>query len=64
MNNYEAQTCDNCGAEMNCFGDLSCECADLDIPEPVRDYIGATFDRCLCRTCILKLIAEGEKGRE
>lgn len=58
MNNYEAQTCDNCGNDIYCFGDLSCECADLEIPERVRDYIGATFGRCLCRACILKLVAE------
>ncbi len=58
MNNYEAQTCDNCGAELNCYGDLNCECADLKIPEYVQDFIGVTFDRCLCRKCILKLIAE------
>jgi len=58
MNNYEAQTCENCGSDVHCHGDLNCECADLIIPEHVQDFIGATFDRCLCRKCILKLIAE------
>lgn len=56
--NYEHPTCDCCGREIACFGDLTCECADLLIPERVQDYIGATFDRCLCRCCISKLIGE------
>ncbi|MFV0377513.1 MAG: cysteine-rich CWC family protein [Mangrovibacterium sp.] len=58
MNNHEVQTCENCGTEINCFGGLSCECAGLEIPEAVSDYIGATFDRCLCRTCIMSLAEE------
>ncbi len=52
------QTCDNCGDGINCYGDLTCECANLQIPEKISDYIGATFDRCLCRCCIQKLIVE------
>ncbi|PTN07361.1 cysteine-rich CWC family protein [Mangrovibacterium marinum] len=58
MNNYEAQTCESCGNDVHCHGDLNCECADLLIPEHVQDLIGASYDRCLCRKCILKLMAE------
>lgn len=56
MKNYEAPSCDNCGAEMTCFGDLNCECADIIIPEHVNDFIAASYDRCLCRKCIFELI--------
>ena len=63
MNNYEAQTCGNCGREINCCGDLNCECADLNIPEQVQNFIGASFDGCLCRTCILKLVHEMESTK-
>jgi hypothetical protein len=60
MDHYEAQSCERCGKDVHCHGDLNCACVDLLIPEHVHDFIGATYDRCLCRACLLKLIAEME----
>jgi hypothetical protein len=53
---YEEKDCPRCGRPVICTGNMNCWCLSLEIPETVQDYIAATFDGCLCKTCILELI--------
>ncbi len=57
-NKFEPKICPRCGAMVPCTGDLNCWCMKVEVPEKVLDYISATYDGCLCRSCLEKIIEE------
>lgn len=68
MVKHEEKKCPRCGSSFECkVGSiLLCQCSTVSITEDERDYINATYDDCLCATClsVIKTAYQNNKLKE
>jgi len=54
---HESKNCPRCNAPFECKpGNVQeCQCAGIEFSEAEKEYIGNTYEDCLCRNCLLAI---------